>query len=97
MVKSRPVTLQDLYIAAFLILYKLEPKLEMKNGRVFFIFEGSEQVYRLMNEFNSDVEIPVSSYVAAIKSLRARMFGVKSQDIVETERRKGFLGNEGEK
>lgn len=90
------VTLIDIYIVAFLVIHNLEPKLELRKGKVFFLYEASEQVYRLMNDYNLDVKIPVATYVMAVKSLRAKMFGVKAQDIAATEVRKGVLSNGGD-
>lgn len=96
MIKNRIITLIDIYIVAFLVIHNLEPKLELRNGKVFFLYEATEQIYRLMNDFNSDVKVPITSYVSAVKTLRARMFGAKAQDIAATEVRKGVLNNGGD-
>jgi hypothetical protein len=73
------VNLVDLYSSAYLIIKHLEPQLEVKNGKVIFSFEGSDEVYRLLNEFNSDVPVPVSQFVAAVKTLRGRMLSLKER------------------
>lgn len=55
----------------------MEPKLELNNGRVVFTFPAEEKIYRLMNLFNSNVDVPVADFVTAVKTLRGKMLTAK--------------------
>lgn len=67
----------DIYLAAFLSLHGIEPNLEIRNGKVVFTFEADDQVYRLMNLFNSNVDVPVADFVTTVKTLRGKMLSQK--------------------
>lgn len=72
------VNLVDVYSSSFLILNNLEPQLEIKNGKVIFVFQGSDEIYRLLNLFNEeDTQVSVAKFVTAIKTLRGRMLTLK--------------------
>lgn len=74
---AKVLELLDLYIAAFLLFNGIPPKLILKNGKVLFVFGATDEVYRLMNLFNSNEDVPVADYTAAIKTLRGRMLTAK--------------------
>lgn len=82
------VSLMDLYSSAYLIVHHLEPTLELKNGKVVFVFEGNDEVYRLLNKFNEDVQVPVAQFVTAIKTLRGRMLTLKERGNGTYEKRR---------
>jgi len=42
MTKLKELGLIDLYIAAFLMLHRIPPKLSLKNGKVIFVFDASD-------------------------------------------------------
>jgi len=67
----------DIYLSAYLSLKNLEPTLEIKNGKVVFSFEAADVLYRLMNDFNSNEDVPVADYTTAIKTLRGKMLTAK--------------------
>jgi len=77
MAATRTINLLDIYVSSFLLLHGIEPKLETKNGKVVFVFEGNDRVYQLMNLFNGNVEVPVADFVTTVKTLRGKMLTAK--------------------
>lgn len=67
----------DIYLSAFLSLHNLEPTLKISNGKVIFSFEATDDLYRLMNLFNSNQDTPVADYTTQIKTLRGKMLTAK--------------------
>jgi hypothetical protein len=67
----------DIYLASFLSLHDLEPSLEIRSGKVIFVFESTDSLYRLMNNFNSNEPVEVADYTTAIKTLRGKMLSMK--------------------
>jgi hypothetical protein len=87
MATTRNVSLLDIYLSSFLLLHGIEPQFEMKNGKVIFIFPGDDRVYRLMNLFNNNADVPVADFATIIKTLRGKMLTFKEACI-------GGTGNE---
>lgn len=77
MEKAKELELIDLYVAAFFMLHGSHPQLILKNGRVVFVFDTSDEVYRLMAMFNGNQEVPCLDMVTAIKTLRGQMLTLK--------------------
>ena len=77
MEETRTINLLDIYVSSFLSLHGVEPKLETKNGKVVFVFEADDQVYKLMNLFNGNVDVPVADFVTTVKTLRGKMLTAK--------------------
>jgi hypothetical protein len=79
MAKQMALTFQllDIYIAAFLILLGIHPKLELNNGRVVFVFPATDDVYKAIANYNSNVNVPVADFVTAVKSLRGQMLTLR--------------------
>ena len=77
MAKTKAFGAMDIYLASFLSLHDQDVTLEMQNGKVVFTLEASDSLYRLMNQFNSNVQIPVLNYTTAIKTLRGKMLSRK--------------------
>jgi hypothetical protein len=75
--EQRLFTTLDIYLTGFLTLHGISPKLEIKNARVVFTFEANDQLYRLMNLFNSNINVPVADFVTIVKTLRGKMLTVK--------------------
>ena len=67
----------DLYLSAFLSLFGVPPKLETVNGRVVFVFPSNDDLYKLMANFNGNVNVPVADFVVAIKTLRGKMLSMR--------------------
>jgi hypothetical protein len=77
MAKTKTFSTLDIYLASFLSLHDQDIILELRNGKVVFTFESTDNLYRLMNQFNSNEEIPVLDYTTAIKTLRGKMLTAK--------------------
>lgn len=73
MAKTKTFSTLDIYLASFLSLHDQDVILELRNGKVVFTLESTDNLYRLMNDFNSNEEIPVLDYTTAIKTLRGKM------------------------
>ena len=74
---TRTIDLLDLYLSSFLSLHGINPQLEIKNGKVRFIFDTNDRTYHLMNLFNSNVEVPVADFTTTVKTLRGKMLTLK--------------------
>jgi len=77
MSEQRLFTTFDIYLASFLALNGLSPRLDVRNGKVVFTFEANDQLYRLMNFFNDNVNVPVADFVTIVKTLRGKMLTAK--------------------
>lgn len=76
MEKNRFTTL-DVYLAAYLSLNGCRPDLEMQGGKVVFAFPQDRDIYRLLEEFNSNAPVAVADFTTAVKTLRGRMLQAK--------------------
>ena len=79
MAKTEQKTLQtlDLYLSAFLSLSGIPPALEVNNGKVVFTFLVSDDLYKLMMNYNSNVSVPVTDFVTVVKTLRGQMLTMR--------------------
>jgi hypothetical protein len=77
--EKRKLQFLDIYLSAYLSLCGIPPKLETNNGKVVFVFPATDDVYRLLSDYNSDVEIPVVSFVTQVKALRGQMLTMRGQ------------------
>lgn len=77
MTKAKELELIDLYLSAFLTLHGQEPKLINKKGKVIFVFDATDELYRLMGMFNSNQETPCLDLITSIKSLRGKMLSAR--------------------
>ncbi|MGD9579708.1 MAG: DUF5659 domain-containing protein [Syntrophorhabdus sp.] len=77
MATTKTFSTLDIYLSAFLLLYYLEPILEIRNGKVVFTFESTDRLYQLMNLYNSDEQVPVATFSTQIKTLRGKMLTAK--------------------
>lgn len=75
--EQRVFTTLDIYLTSFLALNGISPNLEVKNARVVFTFEATDQLYCLMNLFNSNINVPVTDFVTVVKTLRGKMLTAK--------------------
>lgn len=71
--EKKELKLLDINLSAFLLYHGIEPNLENQNGKVVFAFPANQQIYKLMNKFNSDENVPVASFCTTLKTLRGRM------------------------
>jgi hypothetical protein len=77
MAKTKELELIDLYVAAFLMLHGIHPRLNLKNGKVIFVFDATDEVYRLMTVYNSNQDVPCLDLITAIKTLRGQMLTLR--------------------
>lgn len=77
MAKERILSIIDINLASFLSLCGIEPTLENRNGKIVFLFETSDNLYRLINDFNSNTLVPVADFVTRLKTLRGKMLSAK--------------------
>ena len=70
----------DIYLSAFLSLSGLQPALKLNRGKVIFSFPASEDLYQLMMNFNSNVNVPVSDFTTIVKTLRGKMLSMRERD-----------------
>jgi hypothetical protein len=77
MAETQTIDLLDIYLSSFISLHGIEPKLESRNGKVVFIFEADDRVYKLMNLFNGNVDVPIADFVITVKTLRGKMLTFK--------------------
>ncbi len=69
----------DLYLASFLSLHNVEPKLEFQGNRVVFTFTVTDELYKLSSSFNANVSVPVTDFVQRVKELRSHMITIRNE------------------
>lgn len=72
--ENEKITLLEIYSASFLELKGIPAELELRNGKVLFCFPRNDEVYQLLNQYNSNEAAPIADFVSALKNLKARMF-----------------------
>ena len=68
---------RDLQEAAYLKFRGIPINLELINSLVVFTAPLSDELYRLITAYNMDDAVPVMTYSAAIRALKAQMFALK--------------------
>jgi hypothetical protein len=76
-IMTKTLELIDLYLAAFLLLHGIPPQLILKNGKVLFVFDTTDEMYRLLALFNSNQDVPCLDLITAIKTIRGQMLTFK--------------------
>ncbi len=81
MARTEKKTLQilDIWLSSYFSLCGIPPKLELNNGRVVFTFPVTDTLYRLMTEYNSNVDVPVTDFVTIVKTLRGQMLTMRGR------------------
>lgn len=77
MEKGKQFETLDIYLASFILLHKIPPALENRNGKIVFTFDISDDLYRLMTLYNSNSQVSVGDFVTMVKGLRGRMLSAK--------------------
>lgn len=77
---QKDFTTMDVWIAGYLSLKGVEPSLENRNGKIIFTFETSNELYRLLDSFNSNELVPVNNYCQRVKILRGKLLSMKEED-----------------
>jgi len=75
----RKFTTLDINLTAWLSLNGIEPTLENRNGKVVFLFESNEKLYRSINDYNSNQLVPVNDFVTHLKTLRGKMLSEREK------------------
>ncbi|WP_420264072.1 DUF5659 domain-containing protein [Candidatus Magnetominusculus dajiuhuensis] len=73
------VPINDVNLSSFLSLKGIVPELSISGSHVVFLFPSDDETYRLAQEYNNNVEIPVLDFVAALRRLRAQMMALRGQ------------------
>lgn len=76
--EKKNFTTLDIYLSAFLALLGVRPELKLNNGKVIFSFPASEDLFKLMMNFNSNVNVPVSDFTTMVKTLRGQMLTMRN-------------------
>jgi len=79
MAQTQNFSTLDIYLASFLFLHHQEPLLESKAGKVVFTFPATDELYQLMDLYNSDSQVPVATYATQIKHLRGKMLTLRDR------------------
>ena len=67
----------DIYLSAFLSFHGIEPILENRQGKIVFLFENSDELYRCIDRFNNDEAVPVNSFATKVKTLKGKLLTEK--------------------
>lgn len=78
MEKQKRFTVTDLYLACYLQINGILPELQSINGRVIFTFPATDELYKLVNAYNTGAAVSVLDYITALKNLRGQMHNVKA-------------------
>ena len=81
MTKTEQKTFQtlDIGLASFLDLHYLPSTLEVNNEKVVFTFPISDDLYKLITNYNSNMSVPVLDFVTTLKKLRGQMLTLRGQ------------------
>tara|TARA_B100002003_G_scaffold251579_1_gene295991 strand:+ start:1801 stop:2046 length:246 start_codon:yes stop_codon:yes gene_type:complete len=77
MEKQKDFTTMDIYLSAFLSQFGIQPELKLKNGKVIFSFPHDDDLYKLLMNYNCNVNVPVADFVTTIKTLRGQMLTMR--------------------
>ncbi|RJQ42634.1 MAG: hypothetical protein C4538_13280 [Nitrospiraceae bacterium] len=69
----------DIHLSAFLLIYGIQPILELRNGRVIFTFPATGELYKAIMLYNSNIDVHVADFVTAVKTLRGQMLTMRGQ------------------
>lgn len=69
----------DLYFLGYLILKEYPITLAGQEDRVFGVVDSSPALNVLMASYHSNDLVPISDYIAAYKSLRAKVFRTRGR------------------
>jgi len=74
---QRKYRTRDINEAAYLKFRGIPIDLEPNNNLIVFVAPPSDELYRLIIAYNMDDAVPVLTYSATIRALKARMFALK--------------------
>lgn len=71
------IPIMDIYQASFLALHHQEPILCKQGTRAVFEFPGTEEILKLLGEYNQNPSIRLLEYVGHLRRLRAMMISMR--------------------
>lgn len=67
----------SLDLAAFLKLFGINPLLELRHGKVDFVFPATGELQVLIMRFHSNIDVPIMDYLVAYKTLKGQMLNLR--------------------
>lgn len=67
----------DIWICAFLSTCGLNPTLEIRQGKVIFVYPSSPDLDKLLVNYQNNCSVKVIDYASAAKTLRGQMQSMK--------------------
>lgn len=64
----------DMQLAAYLEMRGLRPVFSNRGERVIFIYTATEELYRVLADFNADSPTPIVTYLNALRSMKNRVY-----------------------
>ncbi|OGH05912.1 MAG: hypothetical protein A2W22_06940 [Candidatus Levybacteria bacterium RBG_16_35_11] len=77
----------DLYIASYLSFCGNHPTFKIQNSRVAFSFPATDDLYKLIRNYNANINIPICDFVTTIKMLRGQMINLRNSN----QNKKGWV------
>ena len=78
--QHKPFISSDIWEAAFFAYRGLTPNLEIRNNRVFFIFNPSHELYQRLSDYNShSITVDLAKYVDTHKRLKTAMMRFREE------------------
>jgi hypothetical protein len=74
---KQKIPLMDIYLASYLVLHGITPHLALQDTRVIFEFPGTDEVFKISREFNSNPLVPILDFVSSVRQLRSQMIALK--------------------
>lgn len=68
----------DIHTAAFLELNNVLPELTLQGTRVVFEFPATDEVYKILREYQNNPAIPVLNFVNILRRLRSKMLSMRT-------------------
>lgn len=81
MAEKKTFSTLDLYLSSFLSLSGIPPAFEVNNGKVIFTFPVSENLFKQILKYNSNISVPVADFVTTVKALRGQMLTMRANKI----------------
>lgn len=69
----------DINTACFLELNHIPAELTIQGTRVVFEFDSTDEVYKLLHEYQNNPPVPVLDYVSALRRLRSKMLTMRNE------------------
>jgi len=69
----------DVWLSAFIKLLYQSPELHLMNNRVTFVFPLSEELFKIVTDYNCNIDVPIADYVSTVKTLRGQMLSMRNQ------------------